>query len=294
MLFLRAYCLRRNYNVSFRRIAKAIDFSELSNPPAKVCFKKLLMQSRPTIPFSYSFSKQLETATAHSGKCVMPFLMTGYKSPILQRWNLHIRNNYELLSSEKMNTNREIVVSLIIRRPQGKVKDYVATRVINNIEELTNELNAFIATKNSVSNGPKIRLVVEDLLSLPFEEQVQLVGESSIIIGMNGGGMGTSIHMPVGTKYCCGMIEIFGRSSLDSSTDTISTAGFASKLVRGYGSMSKRLGINYAKLEIAESTSETGTVVPAKDLLQALESMLQTVLEKSSCFLPSVLKYPFM
>jgi hypothetical protein len=56
---------------------------------------------------------------------------------------------------------------------------------------------------------------VYDLSKLSFEEQIRLIGTSSILISMHGAGIASSMHMPVGTKYCCGVIEIFPHGKIN-------------------------------------------------------------------------------
>ena len=47
------------------------------------------------------------------------------------------------------------------------------------------------------------------LLLLLLSKQVRMIAQSSVLIGMHGAAIASSLHMPVGTKYCCGVIEIF-------------------------------------------------------------------------------------
>ena len=90
--------------------------------------------------------------------------------------------------------------------------------------------------------------------------------------------------MPVGTRYCCGVIEIFPEGEF--------------KQTRGYGSIAYRMGHKYERVDISSNFTETqGTAVPLHTLLSVLEKLTKDILRNSirgSCFLPSVLASPFL
>ena len=145
-----------------------------------------------------------------------------------------------------------------------------------NSPELVNTLNNLPIDGEEVI----IDIVEQDFSTITFEQQARIVGSSSIIIGMHGSGIASSVHMPVGTKYCCGVIEIF-------------PAVEEFKSIRGYGNMARRMGHHYRRLELLEKdTSPDGSSVPAAQLESIVMELISSILKKPSCLLPAVIKRP--
>ena len=188
-------------------------------------------------------------------------------SSMFQRWNIQIRNNYGLLT-EKMPTNERFQILLLVRGIKlGGAQQ--SSRVFSNLEEL----------KKSLSTIPDAELVAVDLAHLPFEEQVKLVGNSSMVIGMHGAGIPSSMHMPVGTKHCCGVIEIFPEGEFKS--------------IRGYGNMARRMGHHYERLSLSSEANRAGGAYITPSLLVELAtSIKEKIAAKSSCVMPSVIADP--
>lgn len=157
-----------------------------------------------------------------------------------------------------------------------------------------------------------ISLVVRDFSALSYEQQSAAVGNASIIIGMHGiyicssfasvvgvnaavhlycsffncvvslgAGIASSIHMPVGTKYCCGVVEIFPEGEFKQS--------------RGYGTIARRMGHRYERIDISSNFTEAaGTAVPLHLVLGVLDMMTKEIYRSGSCFLPAVMASPFL
>ena len=117
-----------------------------------------------------------------------------------------------------------------------------------------------------------------DMNSLSFEKQIRLISHTSIIVGVHGAGIGGAMHMPIGTKYCCGVIEIFPPGE--------------HMAIRGYGNMARRMGHHYERLEINGGGSD-GSYVPKEKLLSLTQDIMNRINGKSSCVLPTVLSDPY-
>jgi len=187
-------------------------------------------------------------------------------STLFQRWNLHIRNNYGLLNEGRMPTNANISVLLVVRQPKGSE----TSRVFKNPSELLDAL----------SRIEGVAVVMQDLSTLSFTEQVQLVASSSIVIGMHGAGIASSMHMAVGTKYCCGVIEIFPRGDYSP--------------IFGYGNMARRMGHYYERLDLASGDSgSSGTHVPTESVVQLTNLIIDRIKNnRSTCIHPSAVEDP--
>jgi hypothetical protein len=291
------------YNVTFRRILKASDFADTR---AKVCFKRLLMPPRPPVQF-YSDSAAAVLgaagaagAGASAGNCALGLEATGdavgHDSPdavhtyvagissLFQRWNLQTRQNYDLLRPDTLPTQNAMQVLLITRKPpsHGPNTTHILARVYANTAQLTAALTTYVAAQNTLHPGVPTTLVVQDFLSISFTEQVRLIASSSVVIGMHGAGIASTQHMAVGTRHCCGVVEIFPEGEFKSA--------------KGYRSLARRMGHHYERLSVApQHTSLEGTYVPADTVVAALKSVTEKIATTGgSCFLPEVVSTPYL
>ena len=194
MISVVVHCCR-NYNVSFRRIIKAIDFAEPT--PTKVCFKRILLQPRPEIQFladvhlggGGSSSSSVGGGGPSTELSLTSETRCNFAAPssLFQRWNLHLRYNFGHLRNlpEEYPTNNVIQILLVIRRCRGDttVAKHITSRIFLNEKELVAALNKFVS---SFRYDVPIKLVVRDFSSVSYEQQAAVVGNSSIIIGMHG------------------------------------------------------------------------------------------------------------
>lgn len=238
-----------HYKTAFKKVYKAIDFGS-----SKVCFKKLIMQSRPLLLFTWDGWWQ-----------DMPCTFKG-PSTMFQQWNMQIRQNYGLLTEESIKTNKRMQILLIIRTTTSNDAHY-SSRVYSNTNQIIEALNTF------TSKG--ISVVVQDLVDLKFPDQIKLISESSIIVGMHGAGITHLTHMSIGSKYCCGVIEIFPNGEFSS--------------IKGHGNMARRMGHAYESMHLRE-----GSNVPTTELLNKLDKMIQKI-EKGdgSCLMPTAVNNPY-
>jgi hypothetical protein len=300
------------YNVSFRRILKGQDFAENN---AKLCFKRLILQPRPSLSFHWdgtgnnNNNNNMEDESCPGSNRI---------SSILQRWNLQIRNNYQLLKPyEELKTNEILQILLITRSVKSTstihnnnhtiavtpppppspplAADHILHRLFANQVEIISALQTFVTSQTSVQTT----LLVSDMMSLPFEEQITIMSQSSIVIGMHGAGIMNSIHMPIGTRYCCGILEIIPSSS---------SGGGVSSSSKGYRGLVNKLGMKYERLDITAttttvlptttSTSSTtvGSIVPIPLLLEQLKKLIQQIVvdSKGSCIIDEVRNAPYL
>ena len=223
-----------------------------------VCFKRLIMQPRPVVLFTWD-------GWWNDVECT--FLGP---STMFQRWNLQLRQNYGLLDPVHMPTAERVQVLLLIRAARANGGSHQSSRVFQNTAELVSALRKV----------PGVDLVAVDLSTLPFEQQVRLVANSSVLIGMHGAGIPASMHMPVGTKHCCGVIEIFPDGEFKS--------------IRGYGNMARRMGHHYERIALTgKDRRDQSTNVPPQLIVQKLGVVLENIKTKPSCILPAVLDDPF-
>ena len=195
----------KNYDVSFRRVLRAIDFAE--PVPSKVCFKKVIMPPRPVVLYQASSRlPQADAATASMGLGTGDLPLCAHHtapSSLFQRMNIQVRNNYGLLASQiNFPTAHTVQVLLLIRSlkdPSSKVATPPPERdlsrllvnqqeLIDSLQQLADRLAPSIAANHSpsttsspdkdrnklVSNGRfgGFNVVVKDFATLAYNEQV--------------------------------------------------------------------------------------------------------------------------
>ena len=249
-----------HYDTTFRRVIKAADFG----PSSKVCFKKLILQPRPNIPY-------IREGWWQTLDCGV--------SSLFQKWNLHIRHQYNLLQESDIATNRRVQI-LIVTRPTKENLHDVATnsRVFRNVDDIKRSIESTV--------DAAVQVVVQDLNTLDFKEQVLLIAQSSVIIGMHGARLAMMSHMSIGSKHCCAVIEIV-------------PAGEFTK-IKGYQNLAGQLGIAYGRLELSEENTyrptnvgNIGSTVPTDSLSSIVQRTLLQLSTKPSCIMSDVLQRIF-
>jgi hypothetical protein len=221
-----------------------------------------------------------------------------------------------------LETNNVINILLITNTNSSTLSN---SRLFSNEKEIIEKLINYINTQNytsiSQSKTPtqlttprttkttKINLIVQDLSKLKsFEEQIATISSSSIVIGMHGAGIANSMYMPIGTRFCCGVIEIFPQGEFQN--------------IRGYGNMARRMGHYYDRLDVVTNKQNytnvndnydknnivfeknltnnnninvMGTFIPTDGLIAVLDKVLYNIIfVGNSCFLANVINSPYL
>jgi hypothetical protein len=266
-MFNAILCCRRHYHKSFDRILLARDFSG-----KRVCIKNLVFMPKPVILFIWD-GWWTDMACSFVGP-----------SSLFQRWNLHIRHNYGLLGNASKlasvvqpQTSGKFRVLLILRRMNSwRLKAGLGTKDMNMMTSrlMANEVDV-ISTLQGLSF---VDLAAIDLSDYSFEQQMQLMASSHIVIGAHGAGMAATMHMPVGTAQCCGVIEIFPKGQFLP--------------IRGYGNMARRVGHYYERIEVYDSVGQKGMKIDTNALTETLKKIVDSIKKRPTCVHPDVLTNP--
>ncbi|KAJ1396906.1 hypothetical protein B484DRAFT_458801, partial [Ochromonadaceae sp. CCMP2298] len=161
-----------HYTTSMQHILKGADFQDKT-----LCVQRLLVQPVPPRFFIWE-----------SWFAELPCSFVG-PSSLYQRWNVHIRRSSGLLQH---TPERRMQVLLVVRNenfnPWGNSR---TSRNYLNLEQMNSTLAARLGSM-------EVDLVTADLGKLSFPQQLQLIAQSSIMIGMHGAGMASSMHMSIG------------------------------------------------------------------------------------------------
>ncbi len=196
-------------------------------------------------------------------------------SSLYQRYNIHMRNSYNLLN---IHSDKFKIIFIIRKETKNLWGDMRTSRILLNemklIETLKKELN-------SHEYNVDIELVAVDLSSLSINDQIVLFHSTNIIIGMHGAGIVmSSMHLPIGIKNCCGVLEIYPNGEFTP--------------IRGHGNMIREMGIHYSRLDLtAGESSPNGVTVNSGPLLNKILQLIYMTIEKPTCILPEVYYNPY-
>jgi hypothetical protein len=196
-------------------------------------------------------------------------------SSLYQRYNIHMRNSYNLLN---IRTNKFKIVFIVRKETKNLWGTMRTSRILLNELKLVDTLKAEL---NRHEFGTEVEFAAVDLSSLSIKEQIKLFSSTNIIIGLHGAGIVmSSMHLPIGIKNCCGVLEIYPNGEFTP--------------IRGHGNMIREMGIHYDRLDLtAGESSSNGVTIHAEPLLNKLLQLIDVTIEKPTCILPEVYNNPY-
>lgn len=247
------------YYKSLRNILKGKDFGQ-----STLCVKKLMIQPAPQRFFVWD-----------SWGIDNPCTFLGPAS-LFQRWNLHVRMDYGLLSVDR-SKQRWKVLLLVRNENQNLWGSNRSSRNYLNRPEIERALKEFLESKYS-----EYEFVALDIGKVgDMEAQLKLIGEVAVIVGMHGAGLAHGLHMSIGEVGCCAILEIFPKGEF---TD-----------IRGHGNMLRRMGVHYDRIDLSgENSHADGAIVPVQNLVGSLDKLIQRMKSSFSCIQPNVLDNPYL
>jgi hypothetical protein len=253
------------YVRNFATILRGTDFG----PTGTLCLRRVLTQPLPARGFVWeNWHKDL------------PCSFIG-PSSLYQRWNLHVRQSFGLLTKAVRDKTRSKPLKVVlIMRSESKNDwgSYRTSRLIHNENEV---LDALWKLEDTLTGDHAFELVVQDFSELSFEQQMQLMSETSILLGMHGAGISQSQYMAIGTERCCGVLEMFPRGEFSP--------------VRGFANMIRKMGLSYDRIDIdGENSLPEGAKVPLKEMVEKLTELIAKVVRAPACVLPQVVNDPYL
>lgn len=244
----------------FRRVVSA---SSLSGK--KVCFKKLISPTFPTIPFVHRLPKN----------CTENFI-----SPILQRWNVmtrHFRNGLNVFKTKKFesyNPNHIIQVTLLYQSTSNQKNSLSQLGNIASIaDKIKRHFNKKVGDYNKNSLHYGVVVVPLDLDKSDFKTQVSIIANTSILVGIDGPTLAAGALLPIGSPACCGILEIFtDRRNPKTYLDFIS-----------------KLGIHVRSVGVTSTKAD----LSVKPIVGEITELIKLIHKKNSCIDPNIAKDPF-
>lgn len=253
------------YVRNFATILRGTDYG----PTGTLCLRRVLTQPLPARGFVWeNWHKDL------------PCTFVG-PSSLYQRWNLHVRSSFGLLTKAAHDQfMRKPLKVVLIMRTESK-NDWGSYRTSRLIENEDDVLDALWSLQETLTGEQAIELVVQDFSLLTFEEQMRLMSETSVLVGMHGAGISQSQYMSIGTARCCGVLEIFPKGEFSP--------------VRGFANMIRKMGLSYSRIDISAADSlPEGAKIPVKEMTEKLSGLIAKVVRAPACVLPQVISDPYL
>ena len=196
---------------------------------------------------------------------------------------MHVRHSYGFLQEHSaLYTNKIFKILLIVRKEADNLWGFNrSSRRYLNLDDIIISIKNTIDVLQKNNTEVAFEFDTANLSGYSFKDQLKLIGDTSIMIGMHGAGMASSMHMSIGNKYCCGVIEFYPDGEFTP--------------IRGHGNMARRMGLKYDRIDITKMNSRSdGAVVPVNELDISLKNMINMILHKPTCVLPQVVNDPYL
>lgn len=255
------------YRKSFYAMLPGVAFGDKT-----VCLQRGVFQSQPQKMFIWD-SWNKDSACSLLGPATL-----------FQRWNLAARHAYGLLTPSNMQPLNSGTIKILLvdrKATENRWGNERTSRNILNTPELVSGIREVVAASWEADPGVQIEVTTIAFEKMPFEEQIRTVSQASILIGTHGAGLALALHMSVGTKYCCGVVEIFPQGEFFR--------------IRGHGNMLRRTGVKYNRVDISHSDSLShGVTVPVQTTANIVDSMLKDMIAKPACIRKEAYNNPYL
>lgn len=237
-----------------------------------VCLQRGVFQSQPQKMFVWD-SWNKDSACSLIGPATL-----------FQRWNIAARHAYGLLTSNSLQALNTGVIKILLVERKATVNRWGSERTSRNIlnmEALVSGIRESVILSWKDHSNVRIEIMSVAFEKMTFEKQIQMVSQASIIIGTHGAGLALALHMSIGTKYCCGVIEIFPQGEFFR--------------IRGHGNMLRRTGIKYNRVDVSHTDSKNdGVIVSVQTTATMVDSMLREIVNVPSCIRRNVYENPYL
>ncbi len=236
----------------FEEVKKGVEYKD-----GKVCFREIYFQPFPGVPWFWNDWGQINECSVQA------------PSPLYQSFNQFLRRRwrdaYGSSSLTPLGADNEPVHVIIEVRAINKAKrnNHSTARYIRNLKEL------IAALEKEVEN---IKVTAQNFAALTFPEQVKLSHTMGILVSMHGAGTTHIFHAAVGSRNCCGLVELFPDKSIEFYT------------AHGYGNLARMHGFHHDRI-VAEqgSTTVKGTTVNIPSIVAAVKRQALLVKQKPTC-----------
>ena len=236
----------------FDEVKKGVEYQQ-----QRVCFRELYFQPFPGVPWFWNDWGQVNDCSLQAPSP----LYQSFNQFLLRRW----RDAYGPESLPAMGQDSDPVHVIIEVRKVNSAKrnNHSTARYIRNLQGL------IAALEREVSN---IKVTAQNFAALSFAEQVKLSHSMGILVSMHGAGTTHIFHSAVGSRNCCGLVELFPDKTIEFYT------------AHGYGNLARNHGFHHDRI-VAEQgmTSAQGTTVDIPAIVAAVKRQAVLVKEQPTC-----------
>lgn len=94
-------------------------------------------------------------------------------------------------------------------------------------------------------------------------------------------GIASSMHMAIGSKLCCGVVEIYPSGEFSP--------------ILGHGNMARKMGLRYDRVDIdADRSRHEGAFVPTEELSNKVVAMIKSIRDAPTCVVADVRDDPYL
>merc|ERR1711871_194337 len=108
-----------------------------------------------------------------------------------------------------------------------KKNNHSSARFIKNLRQLMDALEAAV---------PGVKVTAQDFAKLSFKDQVKLSHSMGIFMSMHGAGTTHIFHAAVGSRNCCGLVELFPDKTIEFHS------------AHGYGNLARMHGFHHDRI----------------------------------------------
>jgi hypothetical protein len=220
-------------------------------------------------------------------------------SSLVQRWNVMTRHSFNLLAKNpssrsssggitegiaaaaSSNTLLFRVVMIIRKESKNEWGSYRSSRLLKNADDVASTIQSLLDIQQNRHPSIQYKFEVHDFATMPYTDQIALMSSTSVLIGVHGAGISMSQYMPIGSKLCCGTMEIYPKGEF-------SNGKFFSNMIR-------KMGIHYGRIDESAANSQSDGVIANVDKVKScLEEIIRKILHTPTCILESVIDDPFL
>jgi hypothetical protein len=253
------------YDSWFDEVKKGVDYGA-----KKVCFREIYFQPFPGVAWFWNDWGQISECSVQA------------PSPLYQSFNYFLLKRWEeaygkdsLLSpvdfpGKPKNmatsaTDADTIHVIIEVRSINKQKknNHSSARFIKNLRQLMDALEAAV---------PGVKVTAQDFAKLSFKDQVKLSHSMGIFMSMHGAGTTHIFHAAVGSRNCCGLVELFPDTSIEFHT------------AHGYGNLARNHGFYHDRLVAKKgATTPSGTTVDIPSIVELVKKQATQIRKRATC-----------
>jgi len=244
------------YKSWFDEVKKGVEYKS-----SKVCFKEIYFQPLPGVPWFWNDWGQINDCSTQAASP----LYQSFNQFLLKRWK-EAYGEQSLLSPTTGGSEEDSPIHVIIEvraiNP-AKRNNHSSARFIKNLTKLIASLEQEV---------PNIKVTAQNFAQLTFIEQVKLSHSMGILISMHGAGTTHIFHAAVGSRNCCGLVELFPDKTIEFYT------------AHGYGNLARNHGFYHDRIVADQgTTSSSGTTVNIPAIVAAVKRQAKLVKEQPTC-----------